>query len=194
MLSKHSYQLKAAEMFDRWEEIVGEKINSVSRPYKIFDKVLYVAVSENHWLLELTYHQPKILETTKALFPDINLKSVYFKYDPKRDYSLLKKTDEKTEADFDLEKMEDVKTQKIAWEKEDDLLAKSLYRLMQTYGKTKKCIEEKGERYVDCASVQKNERKKDKKHLSEMDEFYPENGIASQFLLQKDDFQSFDLY
>ena len=194
VLKRYQYEINNQKIFMQWKKIVGDKIASISRPYKIFDNKLYVALKYNHWMLELSYAKDEILKKYIALFPFLKLKDIYFKFDPNRDYSSLE--DEKSNFKFSLENIHlDTKESivDIPWREDDKEVASRIESLKKTYLKLKKYLEKKQDPYPNVLDF-KTEKKRSKDIVSVLDDLYPTYGISSQFLVQKDDFQSFDLY
>ncbi len=194
VLKRHRYEINNQKIFMQWKKIVGDKIASISRPYKIFDNKLYVALKYNHWMLELSYAKDEMIKKYIALFPFLKLKDIYFKFDPNRNYSSLE--DEKNDFKFSLENIEldaEESVVEIPWQEDDKEVANRIESLKKTYLKVKKYIAKEKDPYRNVLDFKK-EKNRSKDIVSELDDLYPTYGISSQFLVQKDDFQSFDLY
>jgi predicted nucleic acid-binding Zn ribbon protein len=64
-----------------WNEIVGDQPGSFTKPYAIWDGVLYVGCSHQGWVQTLQFQKDKILSgINEKKVTDIELKDIFFKF------------------------------------------------------------------------------------------------------------------
>lgn len=77
--SQWESQAKRYHLFSRWEEIVGHKVATHSKPEIWRGNILTVAVSSSSWLTELRMMEQDILEKIEATYPDLKIKRIQWK-------------------------------------------------------------------------------------------------------------------
>ncbi|OGC05649.1 hypothetical protein A2V82_00140 [candidate division KSB1 bacterium RBG_16_48_16] len=58
-------KVKACRVMQLWPQIVGEKIDQVTKPIKVQDKILFIKVQSATWKTELFFHRQEILQKIK---------------------------------------------------------------------------------------------------------------------------------
>lgn len=71
--------LKEYQALKKWNEIVGEKIASVSEAQKVVSGVLYVKVKDHVWRHELKMLSGRLIEKFKELLGEDIIKEIKFR-------------------------------------------------------------------------------------------------------------------
>jgi predicted nucleic acid-binding Zn ribbon protein len=71
-----SGDIEAYKVFECWEDIVGNRVGSHTRPVRITRDILYVEVNDNLWLAQLKYMKGDMLKKLEksikpGLFKDL---------------------------------------------------------------------------------------------------------------------------
>src|SRR4030067_1045884 len=60
-------KVKSYRVIELWPQIVGEKIDKISKPDRVFENVLYVKVKSMPWRTELLFQKAKILSIIEQI-------------------------------------------------------------------------------------------------------------------------------
>jgi len=71
--------LKEYQALNKWNQIVGEKIASVSEAKKVISGILYVNVKDHVWRQELKMLSGRLLEKYRELMGEDVIKEIKFK-------------------------------------------------------------------------------------------------------------------
>ena len=72
-------KMKRLEALNRWREVVGDKINSHTRPLSIRKNSLFVLVDSSSWLAQLTYLRHKIISEFHHRYGEGVIENIYFR-------------------------------------------------------------------------------------------------------------------
>ncbi|MBI2345493.1 MAG: DUF721 domain-containing protein [Deltaproteobacteria bacterium] len=65
-------KMQQHSIWDRWEEVVGDKIAAAAVPVRMKGTTLVIGVSNSTWMQELTYLKPELLaKIQKAIGPEL---------------------------------------------------------------------------------------------------------------------------
>ncbi|MFM5968399.1 MAG: DUF721 domain-containing protein [Micrococcales bacterium] len=71
-------QIKEAELFNRWGELVGEANAAASMPEKLERGLLTVRCKSTAWATQLRLLKPQVLKTLQEAFPTLELVDIRF--------------------------------------------------------------------------------------------------------------------
>lgn len=215
-LKNHADKTAFAKLFGWWDELVGPQIAAISNPiyYKNEEATLLVEVSDHHWLRELRYHLPDIINKyqqkihlaglTKKI-PEI--KEIKLKYNSrltKPDTQMAKFTNE-LQREFSStvapNRTDEVNTKNVDEELDRLLGIMGKYATGDTVHKTMTPLTSfestnpiSPEESTKPATHQTSLDPKVERTTETIDRYYPRNGFYSEFIFPPDELQNFDLY
>ena len=200
-MKRHASCMRVGSMFRMWPEVVGKYIASISAPYRLREEVLYVHVKDSRWVSDLMYSQQEVVRKYRRLFPKIRLRRIYYKYDHQEHFSIG--SDDKEASlgggsrrhceGWNLDQIGVRSCLWISWRRKDMEVANQMERLYEVLMKVKEWKKLKGDVYP-YGRVATLGSMKEARLMSEMELLYPRHGIQTQFLMARDEFQSFDMY
>ncbi len=72
-------KVKEGKVFEVWEEAVGKKVASHTRPQRIKGGRLFVGVSDSAWLQELSFLKENIIKKINKRLGEETVKEIFFK-------------------------------------------------------------------------------------------------------------------
>lgn len=73
-----SGDVDAYKVFDRWEEIVGEKVALHAKPVRTANRILYVEVDDPMWRTQLKYMRDEIMNRINEVIKEGAVRDVRF--------------------------------------------------------------------------------------------------------------------
>jgi len=128
-------RIKERQCLLLWDEVVGEKLASVSQAEDIKDGVIFVSAKDSIWGQELFNFKGLIIRKLNAKIGEEIVKDIKVKVKPqkKRRKTAVKEVREEKELEEETIQMIDRMTSKI----EDDKLRQLIRRVMMDYYKVK---------------------------------------------------------
>ena len=71
-------KIRQYAILDKWAEIVGEKVASVTTAERIQDGILYVKVKNSAWRNELLFLKEDILEKLSHVSGQVTIRDIWF--------------------------------------------------------------------------------------------------------------------
>ncbi|MBN2070803.1 MAG: DUF721 domain-containing protein [Candidatus Krumholzibacteriota bacterium] len=59
-----------------WKEVVGDGVAARSRPLDIRGGTLFIAVKNNVWMQEMSFHRTRIIDGIKQRFPRLKIREI----------------------------------------------------------------------------------------------------------------------